>query len=114
MVKEWGSSPQDVVGAVVGAVERRDNDVAAQPDEGGTQQAVWQLGRQLGTGIVPGQGKSRSIQSLFLFFDNFINKKFISLQKFVGQENFSTKNCLSWGKTSVFPRLCTEAEEYKR
>jgi hypothetical protein len=46
-----------------------------------------------------------------LFFDNFINKEFISLQKFVGQENLSTKNCLSWGKTSVFPWLCTEAEE---
>jgi hypothetical protein len=29
---------------------------------------------QLGTGIVPGQGKSRSIQSFLKFVDNFINR----------------------------------------
>jgi hypothetical protein len=46
-------------------MERRDDNVAAQPDEGGVLQLVWQLGRQLGTGIVHGQGKSRSIQSFF-------------------------------------------------
>jgi hypothetical protein len=51
---------------------------------------------------------------LYTFFDNFINRKFISLQKIVGQDNWSTKNCLSRKKTSVFPRLCTEAKEYKR
>jgi hypothetical protein len=55
--------PQDGVGAVVGVVERRDGAAAAQPDEGGAQQLVWQLGQQLGTEIVPGQGKSRSIPS---------------------------------------------------
>jgi hypothetical protein len=48
-----GSMPQDGVGAIVRAVERWDDAAAAQPDEGGTQQLVWQLGRQLGTGIVP-------------------------------------------------------------
>ncbi len=93
-------------------VERRDDVAAVQPDEGGAQQLIWQLGRQLGTGIVAGQGKSRSIQNFFFeFLDNLIDRKFISLQKFVGQDNWSTKNCLSRGKTSVFPRLSTEAEE---
>jgi hypothetical protein len=105
-----GSPLHDGLEAVVGVVERRDDTAATQPDEGGAQQ----LGRQLGTGIMPGQGKSRTIQSFLNFFDNFINRKFIFLQKFVGQDNWSTKNCLSWGKSSVFPRLCMEVEEYKR
>ncbi len=61
-----GSTPQDGVGTV----ERRDNTAAAQPDKGGVQQLIWQLGRQLGTGIVPGQRKSRSIQSFFKVFSN--------------------------------------------
>jgi hypothetical protein len=83
-----------------------------QPDKGVAQQLVWQLGRQLGTGIVPGQGKSRSIQSFFKkFFDNFINRKFVSLQKFIGQDDWSTKDCR--GKTSVSSQLCTEATAYK-
>jgi hypothetical protein len=61
--------PQDGVGAVVGVVERRDDAAAAQPDKGGTQQLVWQLGQQLGTEIVPGQGKSSSIPSfLYIIF----------------------------------------------
>jgi hypothetical protein len=69
-------------------VERRDDAAAAQPDKGGAQQLVWQLGQQLGTGIVPGQGKSRSIQSFLKLFYNFINRKFISLQKFSGEDNW--------------------------
>ncbi len=56
-----GSPPHNGVGAVIGAVERRDNTAATQPDEGGAQQLVWQFSWQLGTGIVPGQGKSRRI-----------------------------------------------------
>ncbi len=48
-----GSPPHSGVGAVVGAVERQDDVATTQPDEGGAQQ----LGRQLDTGIVPGQGK---------------------------------------------------------
>ncbi len=63
-----GPLPQDGVGAIIGAVERRDNAATMRLDEGGTQQLVWQLGRQLGSGNVPGQGKSRSIQSLFTIF----------------------------------------------
>ncbi len=47
--EEAGSSPQDGVGAVIGAEKRRDDAIAAQPDEAGTQQLVWQLGQQLGT-----------------------------------------------------------------
>ncbi len=62
-----GSPPQDGVGAFVGLVERWDDAAAAQPDEGGMQQLVWQLSRQLGTGVVPGQGKRRSIQSFLDF-----------------------------------------------
>jgi hypothetical protein len=55
-----GSMPQDGVGAV----ERRENTAATQPDKGGEQQLVWQLGWQLDAGIVSGQGKRRSIQIL--------------------------------------------------
>jgi hypothetical protein len=62
---------------------------------------------------VPGQGKPGA-SKVFLIFENFVNRKLISLHKFVGQDNWSTKNCLSLGMTSVFPRLCMEAEEYKR
>ncbi len=61
-----GAMPQDAVGSVVGAVERRYDAPAAQPDEGGAQQPVWQLSQQLDTGIVPRQGKRRSIRSFFL------------------------------------------------
>jgi hypothetical protein len=39
-----------------------DDTAAVQADEGGAQQLVWQLGRQLETGILPGQRKSRNIQ----------------------------------------------------
>jgi hypothetical protein len=78
------------------------------------QQLVWKLRRQRGTGIVPRQGKAGASKVFYLFFDNFINRKFVSLQKFVGQDNWGTKDCLSWGKTSVLPQLCPEAKEYKR
>ncbi len=81
----------------------------------GMQQLVWQLGQQLGTGIVPEQEKSRTIQSFIkIFLYNYINRKFVSLQKFAGQDNWSAKNRLSRGKNSVFSLLCMEAEEYKR
>ncbi len=46
-------------------------------------------------------------------FDNGVNRMFIILQKFIWQDILCTENCLSWGKTSVFPRLCSESEEYK-
>ncbi len=52
------STPQDGVGAAVGAVERRHDAAAVQPDGVGAQQLGWQLG----TGIAPKQRKSRSIQ----------------------------------------------------
>ncbi len=69
MVKERGPPPpQDGVGAIIGVVERQDDTAVMQPDKGGAQQLVWQLGRQLGTGIVPGQGKRRSMQSFLLIF----------------------------------------------
>jgi hypothetical protein len=38
-------------------VERRDNTAAAQPDEGGAHQLVWQLGWQLNAGF--GLGKEK-------------------------------------------------------
>ncbi len=63
-----GPPPQAGIGAVIGAVERWDAPAALQPDKGGAQQLIWQLSWQLGTEIVPGQGKSRSIQSSFLIF----------------------------------------------
>jgi hypothetical protein len=63
MVKERGPLPHVSIGAVVRGGERRADAAAVQPDEGGTQQ----LGRQLGTGIVPGQGKPRASKVFFIF-----------------------------------------------
>ncbi len=56
------STPQYGIGAIIEVVETWDDTAAVQADEGGAQQLVWQLGRQLGTGILPGQRKSRNIQ----------------------------------------------------
>jgi hypothetical protein len=76
-----GSQPHDRVGAVIGVVETRDDATATQPDEGVAQQLVWQLGRQLGTGIKRRQGKNRSIQSFFKFFFKFHQQKIHLLTK---------------------------------
>ncbi len=57
-----------------------------------------------------GKEKAGASKVFLKFFDNFINRKFVSMQKYVGQD----KDCLSRGKTSVFPLLCMEAKEYKR
>jgi hypothetical protein len=46
-------------------------------------------------------------------FNNRMNRNFFVLQEFIRQHNQSVKNCLSLGKTSAFPQLCTESEEYK-
>jgi hypothetical protein len=62
-----------------------------------------QLGRQLGTGIVPGQGKSRNIQSLLKLFDNFINRKFISLQKNRWAGQLEHQKLLQPGKDQILP-----------
>jgi hypothetical protein len=84
------------------------------PDEGDVEQLSWQLAGQLGARIVSRQRRGRNMQGFGKFFDNGVNRKFIILQKFIWQDNLCTENCFSRGKTSVFPRLCSEAEKYKR
>jgi hypothetical protein len=41
-----------------------------------------------------------------------LSTDFFSQQKLIWQDNWSSKNCLSRGKTSVFPGLLGESEEY--
>jgi hypothetical protein len=110
-----GSTSQDGIEAVVGAVERRDDTAAAQPDKEERGREAAHLAARPAAGYwncAWARKKQEQPKILKNFFDNFINRKSISLQKFVGQDNWSAKNCR--GKTSVFPRLCTEAEEKKR
>jgi hypothetical protein len=61
MVKECGPWLR---GAIVEQLERSDDAAATDPDEGGGEELGWQLAGQLGTRILPRQGKSRNIQSL--------------------------------------------------
>jgi hypothetical protein len=110
--KGAGSTAQNSVGAVVEQLERWDDAVMTDPDEGGGEELSWQLAGQLVTRIVPRQRKSRNILS-YRKIINRINRNFFVLQEFVRQHNWSAKNCLSQGKTSVFPRLSTESKEYK-
>jgi hypothetical protein len=98
---------QNGLGAILERLERWDDAATTALDEGGREELGWQLAGQLDARIVPRQGKSRKI------FDDRINRKFFILQEFVRQHNWSAKNCLSWGKTIVFLRLCAESEEYK-
>jgi hypothetical protein len=104
---------QDGIGAVVERLKGWDDATPTDPDKGGGGEVAWQLVRQLGARIVPGQRNSRNMQS-FRIFDNSFNWHFFILQKFIRQHNGSAKNCLSQGETSVFPRLCSESEEHKR
>jgi hypothetical protein len=61
-----------------------------------------------------GKEKAGAFKDFRKIFEIVSTENFISFQKFIWQNNWRTKNCLSWGKTSVFPQLCTGAEEYPR
>jgi hypothetical protein len=61
-----------------------------------------------------GKEKARASKDIRKFFGNCVYLDFISFKKFIWQNNWSIKNCLSRRKTSVFPQLCMEAEEYLR
>ena len=82
----------DGEGAVVGALEQRADGVAANPDEAGADEVIWQLVWQLLTGIVPRQGKNRSIYCGSKFFTNILNSNFIILQKFIWKHKRTAKN----------------------
>jgi hypothetical protein len=104
---------QDSVGAIVGALERGVDAASAQPDEGRAEEVSWQLLRKQAIRIMLArERKSRSIQSFQKNFRNVVNRNFFSMQKLIWQDNWSSKNCLSKGKTSVFPWLCTKSEEH--
>ncbi len=53
-----GSAAQDGIGAVVERLKGRDDTAPMDPEEGGRQELVWQLGSR----IVPGQRNSRNMQ----------------------------------------------------
>jgi hypothetical protein len=115
MVKQQGFPEQDSVGAIVGVLERWDNTASAEPDEGGTEEVGWQLLRQQVTQIMLArERKSSSIQSFQKKFRNVVNRNFFSMEKLIWQDNWSSKNCLSRGKTSVFPWLCTKSQGVSR
>ncbi len=60
-----GAEPaaEDSVGAVVERLKGWDDAAPTDPDEGGREEAAWQLVRQLGARIVPRQRNSRNMQS---------------------------------------------------
>ncbi len=101
-----GSPVQDSVGAVVRALEKRDDAASARPEKGGTEEVSWQLLRHQATRIMLArERKSRNIQSFPKICINVVNRNFFSMQKLTWRDNWSFKNCLSRGKTSVFPGL---------
>jgi hypothetical protein len=61
----WGawSAAQDGVGAVVEWLKGWDDAAPTDPDKECGEELAWQLVRQLGTRIVPGQRNSRNVQS---------------------------------------------------
>jgi hypothetical protein len=77
------------------------------------QQLVWQLGRQLGTGLVPGQRKSRSIQSFLILLTIESRKNLSPCKNSLGRIIGVPKTALA-GERPIFPQLYMEAEEYKR
>jgi hypothetical protein len=112
-----GSLAQDSKGAVVGAVievlEEGDDATLAQPDEGSAEEVGWQLLSQQATQItLARERKSRSIQSFKKKFWSVVNRNFFLVQKLIWQDNWRSKNCLSRGKSSVFPWLHAKSEEY--
>ena len=72
----------DGVGAVVGALERRADGVAPNPDEAGDGEVLRKLVWQVLAAVVPWQVKSRSI-FVFKFVNNIINRHFIIFKKFI-------------------------------
>jgi hypothetical protein len=58
-----GPAAEDGVGAVVERLKGWDDAAPTDPDEGGGEEVAWQLVRQLGARIVPGQTDSRNMQS---------------------------------------------------
>jgi hypothetical protein len=81
MVKEWGATAQNGVGAVIEQLERWDHAAMMDPDEGGGEELGWQLTGQLDGRIEPRQRRSRGIQSFWKIFDNGINRNLFNLQK---------------------------------
>jgi hypothetical protein len=107
-----GSPVQDSVGAIIGALKWGDDAASMQPDKGGVEEVSWQLLRQQVTRIMLArERKSRRIQSLKKKFFNVVNRNLFSMQKLIWQDYWSSKNCLSKGKNSVFPWLCAKSEE---
>jgi hypothetical protein len=82
-----GSPAEDGIRAIVEGVERGNHATALDPDEESVEKVSQKLAGQLATQIVPGQGKSRSIQRLEKIFLNCVNWYFISFQKFIRQNN---------------------------
>jgi hypothetical protein len=85
-----GAAAQNCIGAVVERLKVWDDATPMDPDEGGREQLGWQLTGQVDARIVPTKRRSRNMQSFGKIFD-----------------------FLSRGKTSVFPWLRSEFEEYK-
>jgi hypothetical protein len=104
---------QNGVGAVVEWLERWDHAATTDPDGEGREELGWQLAGQLTLELCPGKEEAGASKVFEKFLIIESNRNFFSLQKFIRQHNWSPKNCLSWGKNSVFPRLCAESEEYK-
>jgi hypothetical protein len=82
------------VGAIVGPLEQRNSSAAWHTDEGGAEdvsrQLVWQQAARV---VFRRQRESRSICDLCKFLYNLINRKFLHMQKLIGQNNRGTIDC---------------------
>jgi hypothetical protein len=95
------------------------------PDKGDGEQLGWQLVGQVGARIVPRQRRGKimyileKILTMVSTESSSFCKKMVStesssfLQNFIWEDNLCTENCLSWGKTSVFPQLCSKSKEHE-
>jgi hypothetical protein len=107
-----GAAAQDRVGAVVEWLKGRNQATPTDPDKGGKEQLGWQPAWQVSARLVPRQRRGRNMQDLRKNFDK-CQLKVHHFVKFIWQDNLCTENCLCRGKTSVFPQLCSESEDYK-
>ncbi len=105
-----GAAAQDLVGAIIEWLKgwnRRTQTRWAESSSAGSS-----LGRSVLELCLGKEGaETCKVLGKFLIISSTENSSFC--KNLFGKTILCTENCLSQGKTSVFPRLCSESEEYK-
>jgi hypothetical protein len=109
-----GSPAEDGVGAVIEGVERGNHATGPDPDEAGAEEISRELARQLATRIVLEQGKKQEHPKISENLLKLCHQEFHLLSKIHLEKQLEHQKLPQSGKTSVFLRLCMEAEEYRR